>query len=302
MKKVVSLLLAAICLVGVSAAAGSKSSVTKIKVKNERQFLKALGSNRVITIAKGAKLNLSKALEDEALCNEIGMPWTDCYPEGDNGPEVVSESRSDGRQLTFLNIYDLTIEGEKNVEIVVDPRYACVMGFIGCSNIKLKNLTLGHTEEGYCEGAVIELKSCYGFTVENCDLYGCGTYGIEARGSDDVAFYRSIIRDCSYGIMAMGGCENAYFEDCDFYRNREFTLLEVIDCSAKFTRCRFAQNCGKLFPKDYPLTIEDCEIHHPRFFLIDGNDWNLVHVQKLGQNDFFEDLKPLSPRKIGPKK
>ena len=302
MKKVVSLLLAAVCLLAMSAGAEVKLPVTKVKVKNERQFIKALGSNKVITIAKGAKLNLSEVLENEDLCNELGVGWSDCYPRAEeNGSIAVSESRNDGRQLTLLNISNLTIVGEKNVEIVVNPRYACVIGLTGCNDIVLKNLTLGHTEEGYCEGPVIGLEHCKDVKIEDCDMYGCGTYGIEASLTQGIECYRSIIRDCSYGIMQLGACEYVTFEECDFYRNREFDLLSLgVQGPVFFRRCRFAQNYGKLIDKDSHIVLENCEIHHPQFGLCD--DWRMPNVEKRGENLFFEDLKPLSPRKIGPKK
>lgn len=77
----------------------------------------------------------------------------------DSGREaVVSEEVSDGRQLTIVNMKQMTIEGEGNSRIVVEPRHAFCLRFVDCMQCTVKNLTIGHTNDGHCEGGVIGIK------------------------------------------------------------------------------------------------------------------------------------------------
>lgn len=279
--------------------------VTKVKVKNEKQFMKALASNRVITIAKNTKLNLSNVLEDSQLCNECNLVWVEedyDHSQLSQFSTAASDFEFDGRMLTLMKLENLTIEGEKNVEIVVNPRYANVFNLEKCKNITFKNLTLGHTEEGYCTGGVIGVSGCEDITIEDCDLYGCGTYGIEASNSMGIEMKRSIIRDCSYGIMELRDCKFVNFEKCDFYRNREYGLVCVGGESQwiRFDDCRWAQNNGNLFEISVPIKLDGCEIHHPQWQTNKYKLKDLVEEQTPCQ--WLEDLMPLTPRKIGPKK
>ncbi len=48
-----------------------------------------------------------------------------------------------------------------------------------CDGAVLKGLVLGHeVEKGECDANVLKLLTSQSVTVENCSLFGCGTYGI----------------------------------------------------------------------------------------------------------------------------
>ncbi len=261
MKKLLTFILLA---VGMTASAGTMKTIT---VDNEADFLRALGGNRVIKIADGTKLNLSLILEYEDQCLEVQIPFIDYGAEQKGIKEMLfSESRFDGRQLTLKNIANLTIDGGSGAEIVVEPRYANVLTFLNCKNITLRNLTLGHTDEGYCEGGVLYLDNCENVKLDNCDLYGCGTMGIEAYNTSELRCARTTIRDCSYGIMELVNTNNVNFIDCRFVRCREFGLVEIRgeqSYNIDFRRCYFAENKGLLFAIDARILMEKCEIYHP---------------------------------------
>ena len=76
--------------------------------------------------------------------------------------------------------------------------------------------------------------------------------------------YNTIIRDCSYGIMQLFNTNEVVFENCDFIRNKEFTMVEVdSNCSnLLFSECRFAQNKGVLFALGTKIEMENCLIQH----------------------------------------
>ena len=261
MKKALTLFLLA---VGMTAAAGTMKEIT---VDNEADFLRALGGNRIIKIADNTRLNLSTILEYQDLCLDVQIPFVD-YGEIPTGIKemLFSESRNDGRQLTMKNIANLTIVGGEGSEIVVEPRYANVLNFLNCKNITLRNLTVGHTDKGYCEGGVIYLENCEKVKIDGCDLYGCGTMGIESYNTHDLRCVRTTIRDCSYGIMTLVDTSNAQFIDCTFTRCREFGLVEIRgqqSYNIDFRRCSFTENQGLLFALGARIGMEKCIINHP---------------------------------------
>ena len=197
-------------------------------VTNETEFLAALGSNRTVVIAAGVHLNLSRVLErEEMFVGERGRRWTgDATAIVSKEPLVVSESETDGRQLALVNMKNLIIKGEQNSSIEVDPRYSYCLYFINCENCEVHNLTIGHTEGGYCSGGVIGVRGGRMTLVKDCDLYGCGTYGLDLIETSDFALMNSNIHDCTYGIMELRSCVSVKFTKCDFFSNREYSLVE----------------------------------------------------------------------------
>ena len=287
-------------MLGVHAQAVQK----EITVGSAREFIDAIGSNRIVVIKDNTELNLTDILDNQELFRRMGCLWTDdYYTEREGSKELkVSCERFDGRQFELVNVHNLTIRGGKNCKLIVRPRYANVLSFYKCQNIRLERLTIGHTEEGYCEGGVIYAENSENISIANCDLYGCGTYGIEARHVNRVVMDRSVIRDCSYGIMELRGCKFVNFEKCDFVRNREYGLV-CIDANCQWIRfddCRWAQNNGPLFELGTSIKLDGCEIHHPHWQVNKHKLEGLVDEQS--ENKWLEDLQPLQPRKIGPKK
>lgn len=277
----------------------------KVKtVTNEREFLDALESNTKVKIKDGITLNLTKVLKHEkffqsmtnrAYCNDVGY-------ERERGVELIANQEVfDGRQLVLIKMHNLTIAGGKKSQIVVEPRYANVLSFLDCSDIRLENLVIGHTEEGYCEGGVIFAENCENIDLVGCDLYGCGTYGLQAYRTSGISMQNSVIRDCSYGIMELFGCSYCSFKECDFIRNREFTMFSVDEgCSnVSFTDCRFAQNKGVLFSFGKTVKMDGCEIHHASEELS-----GTVQMIKYTGNKthWYVDDEPLSDRKLNEKK
>ena len=274
-----------------------------ITVRSEREFLEALGSNRTIRIADGTTLFLTNMLNDEEFFSEhAGRAWMHDYYDERSGSEqlIVSCERFDGRQLELVNVHNLTIKGGRDCHIIVSPRYANVLNFYSCNNIRIENLTMGHTEEGHCEGGVIYAEGCSNIRVSDCDLYGCGTYGFETRSVDNLFVERTIVHDCSYGIMTLTASQYCTFQDCDFVRCREYSLIEM-DAGCRyisFKNCRFAQNKGTLFANACPIELNGCEIYHE-----DGMGYGYDFLEYSGNDTTFDgNIDKLPARPIGPKK
>ena len=101
------------------------------------------------------------------------------------------------------------------------------MAFVGCSDITLSNVTMGHAvEKGYCSGSVIRIDGCDNITIENDDLYGCGTYGLECYRSQGVRVNDTTIRECTYGITSIYLSSDMEFNNCVL---KECEHLDLID-------------------------------------------------------------------------
>ena len=237
-----------------------------VTVTDERGFLDALKDNTTILLPEGTRLNLSKVLGKASCFKGEGRVFEGYVePHMQSGePTLVSESVFDGHQLTVVNLRNVTISGGDDCHIVVDPAYAYVLNFVQCENIRIENVTMGHTAEGYCTGGVVGMYRCSDMVIDACDLYGCGAYGLVADTTQGVTMTRTIIRDCSYGIMQLFGCSGATFSECSFYRNREYSLVTVdAGCSdVLFEACRFFENQGLLFDLQSRIQLRSCGIVH----------------------------------------
>ncbi len=129
-------------------------------VTTESEFISSLRPGRTVMVADDTHLNLSRILENESeFRNRPGRRWCGYETLGiSKEPEVISEDAGDGQQLTLKNFKNLIIRGGKNSSIEVDPRYAFCIRFVNCEDCTVENLTIGHTEGGFCDGGVIGVK------------------------------------------------------------------------------------------------------------------------------------------------
>lgn len=279
-----------------------KKEKEAIRVTTAEGFLNAIGSERNILIAADTEINLTPALNDAAnfrTTYRLWMPDATAIIKGKSC--IVSEDVFDGRQLTLVGFKNLSIRGERNSRITVEPRYSFCLNFIDCENCTVDNLTIGHTEGGYCQGGVIGITGGGSNKVTNCDLYGCGTYGLEIEGTEGFDLFSSNIHDCTYGIMQLRSSRNVHFTHSDFFNNREFTLIESYGCEGlSFEDCRFFANWAEspLFSIDSEFRLSGCAIYHPTQNL---GSIDLAN-QSEASNQFSENPidNNITGREIGP--
>ena len=271
-------------------------------ITNEREFLAALGPDRTIVVAKNVHLNLSRVLENENLfINKTGRRWMQSGADFIGQlPLVISEGETDGQQLDIVNINNLTIRGAGNSSIEVDPRYSYCLYFINCENCRVENLTIGHTEYGYCSGGVIGVKKGKNIEILNCDLYGCGTYGLDLMDCHELEVRKCRIHHCTYGIMQLSKCHSISFSDCDFFQNKEYDLIEGRNCAeVSFANCRFYNNSeSTLFNFNTKFKLEGCEVYHPLDKL--GTMNMVVQSGKKNTISSNSETYDITPREIGP--
>lgn len=259
-----------------AASAMAKDNV--ITVKTARQFIEAIGPDRTIVIDTKAPFNITEALDMLVEEGRINRGHTYYSMTDEDDPITTPPSPTaldhvtyapnfDGNTLQIRDVSGLTIRAKKEKALLLaTPRYANVLEFIECENIKLDHIILGHTEEGYCDKGVIEFDGSIGITIDDCEFFGCGTEGFVFQLCAGVTVNRSTIYDCSYHTMHIFNSNFLRFNDCRFYNNREFEQIGVIGSSeVVFTHCQFDNLQGELFYMDdyvqfYGCVFHDCEI------------------------------------------
>ena len=244
---------------GGAAETGAKTPT----VSNMAELLDAIKPGAEIVLAPG-RYNLTEYVNDFWLTDEAQafnaehdcVQIRDCY----DGAEIVIRS-ADG----------VSISGGGNTEdteIVIEPRYGTVLTFQGCDNIKLSNLTLGHTDTGECSGSVVDLSACRNAELRNMDLYGCGVIALEcSNGTEGVYVYDSALRDCSQGPLdvydAVGKVE---------LRNCALTgsdgggwYNELSRAELAFYNCVFGEAESYYWRHMPGITAEDCVWDEPEY-------------------------------------
>ena len=253
---VLLLLTAAAVSLPASAEEAAAPEIRTVEAATVDELLKAIAPNTTVTLT-GRSYNLTEA-EGYGVYGSKYYGWNEVY--------------DDGWELEIDDVENLTIRAERpGVEIVTRPRYACVLKFDNCRDLRLEGFTAGHTEgPGFCTGAVINLTGCRDVTVERCELYGCGTYGLELDRSRSVHAIHTVIRDCSYGALYANAGADILLDGCTVYGidgyNGIFTYSGCRDCAVINTLVR-SSACSSLMETNASrnITLAGCEVSGNRF-------------------------------------
>lgn len=154
----------------------------------------------------------------------------------------------DGYQLV-ITAEDLVLLGGEGVELVTKPRYANVLVFSGCRDIRLENVILGHMpEKGVCTGNVVQALDCSRLQLLNCQLYGCGAVGFVGQGSEELELTNCAITDCSTGGVDFRESASCQVEGCNFLRIAEDSenagyVFRATSCDGLKIRKNVINNC-----------------------------------------------------------
>ncbi len=262
--KIALLSLALMAIMGTTVSAQPENRRKVYKVSTADEFLAAIGSDRIIEIVPTEPIIITDAVKnlyEKGELDKIDMFDYKVLPEG-----IICYDNYDGLALGIVGVENLTIRAknqEKGAAIYSKPRYSDVLKFLYCESVSLERITLGHTDEGYCEDGVLGLVECADVTVDHCDLFGCGTEGIIATNCNVLWVMGSVIRDCSYHIMHLNECTDVHFDYCEFHDNRQFEQINIDGCDdVTFSNCKIYDNQGTLFNITSPVTMTDCTIGH----------------------------------------
>ncbi|MDR1873900.1 MAG: right-handed parallel beta-helix repeat-containing protein [Synergistaceae bacterium] len=225
-----------------------ETSVHLQKISSTLEFYEALGSDRTLVFEPG-QYNLTNL--------DIPSKYFDKSRDGSDA-KLFWDEVFDGYELRIKGMKNLTLrgtptpEGGTTTDLIVNPRYAFVIHFEDCENIRIESIVAGHSEDGECQGGVYRFTNCTGVTLDRAEMYGSGTEGLKLDNARDVSVTFSTIFDCTYDIMTVEGGGNIAFENCKFTGNREFDLVNVAGVNGlTFDNCVFSGNRGgKMFVTD----------------------------------------------------
>ncbi|MCR4655493.1 MAG: right-handed parallel beta-helix repeat-containing protein [Lachnospiraceae bacterium] len=192
-------------------AADGDDARTVVEVGTTGEFMEAIGDDKTIVLAPG-DYNLTEWLNETEL-----TPWD----EGTKESGLYLEEEYEGPAL-FINGYEnlaiVSSDGNDPARIICEPGHANVINFVNCEHILLDSLSLGHyPEKGECSGSVLYFESSEHVTVANCELYGCGVYGLVTDNCENITLLDCDVHDCSYGCVWAENSDNFSFIHTDFH-------------------------------------------------------------------------------------
>lgn len=128
---------------------------------------------------------------------------------------------------------DITIEGDEYVRILGERVDMQIFIIKNCENIVIKNISACHKlreedknrkfEARY--GSVVDIEDCKKISIENCELEGCGVYGIYSLNNTELSLTACYLHHNSYkalGLYNKNGITNVYIKDCTILENADF--------------------------------------------------------------------------------
>ena len=297
MKKLISLMIAAIMLLSLAACGEAPDSSAEETEPPETSAPKTEDGRPVTEVTTVDEL--LAAIAPDTVIELTGQRYmlTEASDYGTgSGSGYYRWDTGDGAELVIENVTGLTIRAaNRDTCIVTEPRWVNVMHFIGCEDITLEGFTAGHTDGAYCSGGVLCFENTKGVTVDGCSLYGCGTEGVTTYSCEDVAVTGSEIWNCSQGAAFIYDSKNVSFDNCDFHGiTAEFGMFRTID-SDKFAllNSTIRDSSGDVFfnsSRSSGVYIGGCEVSGNKFRDMFASELIPVTVEgcALGDNDIID--------------
>lgn len=297
MKKLISLMIAAIMLLSLAACGEAPDSSAEETEPPETSAPKTEDGRPVTEVTTVDEL--LAAIAPDTVIELTGQRYmlTEASDYGTgSGSGYYRWDTGDGAELVIENVTGLTIRAaNRDTCIVTEPRWVNVLHFIGCEDITLEGFTAGHTDGAYCSGGVLCFENTKGVTVDGCSLYGCGTEGVTTYSCEDVAVTGSEIWNCSQGAAFIYDSKNVSFDNCDFHGiTAEFGMFRTID-SDKFVllNSTIRDSSGDVFfnsSRSSGVYIGGCEVSGNKFRDMFASELIPVTVEDcaLGDNDIID--------------
>ena len=244
-----------------------------IIVSNVEELMESIDDDVTIILLPGT-YNVTEWLETADL-----PEWDEDNFEDEYYPwDIYSREVFDGKEVIISNYdYVTLMSADKNDPAVItcDPRYANVLTFCDCDNLVLDHIVFGHSDsDGSCTGNVLSLIYSWTVTITDCDIYGCGAYGLYVQDCNELEVNDSLIHDCTYGCAIFDN-SSIKLKYVEFYDCKEFTMFEVSDTTADFTGCIFDNLDGEfisIFDDDSEVNLILCEFDDAALDSIEANE------------------------------
>lgn len=251
-----------------------------VNVSSIRELYEAIDDNTRIILDSGT-YNISELPFEQRNNDNIN------YATNEETWEEVFYNRD---TICVKSVSNLLLEAKEGAQVTIctEDAYEAPLSFEYCNNVTLSGLTLGHmVERGSCSGAVVLINDTSKVTINDCRLYGCGTYGIEAINSYGINVNDTNIYECTYGLVRLYNTGNVTFKECSMHDSTGFDMIDLQNCwtilfdscsitdnivqydssalinstsdNVKFTSCRFEGNVYDYF-KFGSADLEDCSI------------------------------------------
>ena len=253
-----------------------------VTVSNTADLLNSIQNNRKIILEAG-EYDFSQVAAKAISNYRISESW-------DGTENVVSEVNS------------LCIEAKEGaeVELCIDEPYDPVISFKNSKGITLRNLTVGHhVEPGYCSGSVLYFDGVDHLSIDKCNLYGSGTYGIEASNTYDATVTDTDIYECTYGLVSFYNVGTFNFKNCTL---RDSSDLSMITCDSAydvvFEDCVFSGNDATSYDttcfvevQEYDrVTFRNCEFNDNKFNTFSNREVTLENCTSNNNNSAMTDF------------
>ena len=216
-----------------------------VTVSNINELVKNLKANTKIILKEGT-YNFSDINSNESI-------------------DKYGESDSEGNFSNYLLYTDhirLEAKDGADVSILTNSATSNVLECFGGSDISFKGLTFGHNvEKDSCTGNVLAFSSCDGVRIEDCNLFGCGTYGISSTGASNISVINTQIYECSYGLLELNNTYNSSFKNCVLRDSEGFSQFEMNYCgNISFEDCQITGNKAEGFQNLFIAASESKDI------------------------------------------
>lgn len=249
------------------------------------------GEKRTVSIKHIAEIGTNIRSDTKLVLDFDNAVITRAFPT--TGSHLQWTSVHDGKEATIRDVHNFELTG--SADLLAEPRYAWVLNFRDCHSLALRDLTFGHTEEGYCRGGVLRFQSCTDVILENCDLFGCGTYGLEFIDCSRIEVVDTKIRQCSYGVVNLRNVSHLTFRNCGFLENRGFELFQIEEPIERtmIKGCEFLRNRieGAIFcfgesVGNFNFYANDCRFIENTYAEVSNNH----HVLTVNDNNFHSNV------------
>lgn len=222
----------------------------------------------VAAVAPGARIVVAADQIDLSdLWPGVPIPLWDDTRDGPPPPAGTDYVRwtnpYDGWQMEIHDLEQIEIVGHGSPppRIVTNPRGSFVLKFVEADAVTIRNVTLGHTTPGFCRGGVLAFEKAKDVRVDDAELFGSGTYGVELDRVRGAVFERVAIHDCTYGIAVIRDSKEVAFLDSTFRDNQEFELVQVERTrGVRFERCLFEGNRTRGDNPFFDVTASEVEL------------------------------------------
>ena len=219
--------------------------------------------SKTVTVSDINELVTNLESNTKIILKEGTYNFSDFNVDGDSNDSGEYDSEDDFSGY-FVYTEHIRLEAENGAEVSILTNSAAnnVLEFFGGNDINFKGLTFGHNvEKGYCTGNVLAFSSCDGVRIEDCNLFGCGTYGISAQGASNISVINTQIYECSYGLLEFNSTYNSTFKNCVFRDSEGFNQFEINYCgNISFEDCQITGNKAEDVQNLFIATSESNDI------------------------------------------